>query len=192
MQLAGHRSGAVLPRKNMNWNRRSYGTRPGFARRLLACLLAVLLGVQPIAWASWACSRGGRVSGQEVCCCPDQSSIAETSCCSTEQPNRGTSGASILSPLDRCTCELQAPAPFPALPRQSGLRGAERGSDGGLAGWIESGALASASTPIPEWASRPGEVCPRIDGLRPSDSQTAAILARGHRGLLDLLCVARC
>ena len=98
----------------------------------------------------------------------------------------------ILSPLDRCTCELQAPAPFPALPRESGLRGAERGSDGGLAGWIESGALASASTPIPEWASRPGEVCPRIDGLRPSDSQTAAILARGHRGLLDLLCVARC
>jgi hypothetical protein len=177
----------------MSTRKRCDRTQPGFARRLLACFLSALFAVQPIAGASSACPRGRPVSGQEVCCCSGPSSVPVSSCCATEEPSQRTSGTSILSPLTRCNCAIQAPAPFSALPRESGPRSADRGSDGNLDGWIESGALASTSTPLPEWASPPGEVyVPPIDGLHPSSNPTATILARGPRGLLDLICVARC
>jgi hypothetical protein len=88
---------------------------------------------------------------------------------------------------------MQAPAPFSALPRESGMRNVDRGNDSGFDRWIESGALASASTPSPEWASPPGELNgPLIDGLHPSANPTAAIVARAPRGLLNWICVARC
>ena len=179
--------------KAMSTRKRRDGTQPGFARRLLACLLTALFAVQPSAWASSACSREGPVSGQEICCCSAPSSARETSCCSTEEPSRDASRTSILSPLSRCSCEMRAPVPLPALPRDSSARGADGHGDRCLDRWIESRALASASTPIPEWASPPGEVYGQfIDGLPPSGNPTAAILARGPQGLLDLICVARC
>ena len=172
---------------------RSSRTRPGFARQVLACLLAVLFAIQPNARASSACPKGKPVSGGENCCCSVPPTVPATNCCSTEALGRDTSGEPILSPLSRCACEMQAPAPLSALPRESGLRGAERGSDSCFHRWIETGALASASTPFLGWASPPGDVHSALhDGLHPFGNPTAAVFVRRPRGLLDLICVARC
>jgi len=165
-------------------------SRPGFARRILACLLAVLFAIQPIARASSACSSD---SAGEGCCCSVSTSVSATSCCSTETSNRSTSSGSFLSPLSRCTCEMQAPAPLSALPRELGLRGAERGGDGCCGRWIERGAFASASTPLVAWVSPPGDAHVTLrDGLHPLGNPTAGMHLRRPRGLLDLICVARC
>ena len=167
--------------------------RPGFARQVLACLLAVLFAVQPNARASSACSSGKPVSGGVSCCCTAFTNVLATSCCSTEAPSRDSSSESILSPFSRCTCEMQAPAPLSALPRESDLRGAERGSDSCFHRWIETGALASASTPFLGWTSPPGDVhIALLDRFHPFGDPTAAVLVRRPRGLLDLICIARC
>lgn len=165
-------------------------TRPGFARQFLACFLAVLFVVQPIARALSACSSD---SGGENCCCSVSTSVSATGCCSTAISNRDTSSVSFLSPLSRCTCEMQAPAPLSALPRELGLRGAERGGDGCFGRWVERGAFASASTPLVAWVSPPGDAHVTLrDGLHPLGNATAGIRLRRPRGLLDLICVARC
>lgn len=188
-----HRLTGCVRRKAMSTRNRSDRAQPGIARRFLACFQSALLAVQPIAWATSACLEGRPGPGQEACCCSSPSTVPVMSCCSTEEPRRAASGTSILSPLSQCTCEMQAPAPFSALPSESGVRSVDRGNDSGLCRWIESGALASASTPSPQWPSQSGELHgPPICGLNPFRSPTAAILVRGPRGLLDLICVARC
>lgn len=174
-------------------SRKRSRSRPGFARQVLACVLPVLFAIQPNARASSACSSGEPVSGGVSCCCSAPTNVLATSCCSTGAPSRDDSGESILSPLSRCTCEMQAPAPLSALPLESGLRGAERGSDSCFHQWIETGALASASIPFLGWASPPGDVhvAPH-DRFHPFGDPTAAVLVRRPRGLLDLICIARC
>ena len=168
-------------------------SRLGFARRLFACFLAALFAAQPTAWASSACSKRELTSGMPSCCCSVPASALATSCCSTEVSSRADSDVPVLSLLSRCSCELQAPVPLPALPRESSPRGNERGSDRTIDRWIESGALASASTPLLDWASPPGDPSVALHcGLHPFDSPTAAVLVRRPRGLLDLICVARC
>lgn len=179
---------------NASTRLRSRRTRPGFARQVLACLLAVLFALQPIARASSTCSKGKPVSAGEDCCCTVPPTVPATNCCSIEASSRDTSSGSFLSTLSRCACEMQPPAPFSAPPREPGLRGAERGAEGGFDRWIESGALASASMPLLDWASpAPGDACGVLhEGLHPFGNPTAAVLVRRPRGILDLICVARC
>jgi hypothetical protein len=171
----------------MSTSRSSDRMRSGLAARLLACLLTALAAVQPVAHA--ACAPGESVSGGEPCCCSARTVVAETSCCSTAAPG-GDVAASILGPIGRCACALQAPVPFAALPRESGVRGVERGQDRGIARWIESGALASASIPLVGWASTAAARVSLPAGVR----APGLPIARAHRPreLLDLICVARC
>lgn len=171
---------------------RKDATRSEIARRILACFLAALFVVQSIAQASSACSIWALISGRGACCCVNPAKLQAPSCCSTADIGRDVSGTS-LSSVKRCTCEVRAPEPLPALPRESGARGVDGGSDRHLERWIGSGALASASTPILEWASPPGEACVALmDGLHPFPCASAPNLARGVRGLLAMICVARC
>lgn len=177
----------------MNTRERRDTTRPEIWRRLLACLMAGLFVVQPIIQASPACSILALISGQGACCCAKPSKVQAPSCCSTADISRDASGTSLSSPVKRCGCEVRAPGPLPALPRESGARSVDGDSDRCLDRWIGSGALASASTPILEWASPPGEASVALlDGVHPFSRASAPSLARGARGLLALICSARC
>ena len=173
---------------------RGRGARQGFTRQVLVCLLAVLFAVQPSArGSSSTCSSGGLVSGAVSCCCSDPTSVLATSCCSSEAPSRAEPGEVIVSPLSRCTCQMQPAAPLSALPRESGLRGAERGSDRCFHRWIEMGALALAMSSSPAGDSPLGEIHGALhDGLHPFGEPTMAVLVRRPRGILDLICIARC
>lgn len=176
----------------MNSREQQGTTKHARARRLLACFLAVLFVVQPIARALPACSIGALIPGGRPCCCANSSTVQGPSCCSSADIGRGASGAS-LSSVGRCACEVQTPEPIPALPLESGVRGVDGVGDSCLDRWIGAGALASASTPILEWASLPGEACGaliRWPCVLPD--APAPRLARGVRGLLAVICVARC
>lgn len=176
----------------MNTGKGRDTTRSETARRLVAGLLAGLVVVQPIAQASSACSISALISGRGACCCANPSEVEAPTCCSKAGIGPDASGAALSSSVRRCTCEVRAPQPFPALPRDPEARGVDGGGDRCLERWIASGALASASTPILEWASPPGEACVAlIEGLRPFPCATVPSLARGVRGLLAEIGVAR-
>jgi len=169
------------------------GPRRGFAKRLLVCFLAALFALQPLVRASSPCSAGSSASDGGRCCCSAPESVLVPSCCSTGASNPETSGAPILAARGGCGCELQAPVPVSALPLESSIRGAERDGHSGFERWIEAGALVSASTPVQGWDSPPGIASDaRCGEMHPFPDRTAAISARRPRGLLDLICVARC
>lgn len=167
-------------------------TRAEIARRLLACFLAALCVAQPIAQATPACSILA-LPGQEACCCDGPAKVQATSCCSSAVVERDAVAASSYVRVERCACEVRAPEPLPALPREARARGVDGGSERSLEHWIGAGALASASIPLLEWASPPGEACTDlVAGLHPFPCVPAPNLARGVRGLLAVICVARC
>lgn len=168
-------------------------TRPEIARRILACFLAALFVVQPIAQASPACSVLALLSGQEACCCEGPAQVQAPSCCSGTDTGRDAAAASLSARAEPCACEVDAPEPLPALPRGAGTRSADGGGERGLERWIEAGALASASIFVLEWASPPGEACADlVAGLHPFPCLPAPNLARGVRGFLAVICVVRC
>lgn len=176
-------------------NTRSHGDwrHAGVARRLLTCLLTVLFLVQPVARLSSACSLNGSPFGSEACCCSDSMPVATVSCCSVAGPSDVSTDTPVLSLGNHCTCEVQAPVPFPAVAPEPGLQSKERGIDGGFARWIEFGALMSSSTPFLEWA-RPIQQSDLAlsSGLRPPAGPVVVGPSGRPRGLLALICVARC
>ena len=165
--------------------------RPELAGRFFTCFLVALFLVQQIALASPACPTWGSISSREGCCCGNISNPQASSCCPNADTGRDASGRSLTS-AGRCTCEVRAPWPLPALPRDVDARGVDGSRDRTLDHWIGSGARASASTPILGGVSPPGEPGVVIDPSRVFPCAPAPKLARGARGLLTVICVARC
>ncbi len=165
--------------------------RPESARRFLACFLAALFLLQPIAQAAPGCSVWALLAGRETCCCDGSAKVEAPSCCAPAETGGDAAGRSLLASAKGCPCEVRGPEPLPALPRPAEARGVDGGSEGSLGRWIGSGAEASAATPLFAGGAPSGLDAP-WDGPHLAPCAPAPELARGRRALLLLICVARC
>lgn len=164
--------------------------RPGVARRIFACCLAAFLVVHSSAQASSACFLSGLISGQTACCCAGPPEVEASSCCSKAETGRDAAGTALTTRPKRCACEFRAPEPIPAPPRA--LRGIDAGSISSLEHWIGSRARESATTPIFECGSRSGEAFLALFEGPCLPCTPPPNFARGARGFLSVICVARC